>query len=331
LRAPQNPPGGVPRSFPPYFGAKTLMAPPDLSIVLVNWNALDLTSQALLSIQEQTKGIEYETFVIDNGTTKDRSVEEIPKRFPWVHFIANPDNRGFSKANNQGIRRARGRYILLLNNDTIQIENALGKAVQYMDAHPDVGALGIVHLNNDATRSFQESYFHFPDAETDIKALFGLPVTRHGAPEVIPPEEDVDWVVGSFLLMRRECFEEVGELDERFFIYDEDVDWCFRARQLKWKVRFWSGAKMVHVGAASRPFMTDKTFVHFRSHLSYIAKHHSLTAAGLYYAGMVMRLTLATTKQLARFTAGQERFDSVRERAFRQRQFLFLRSGRTGG
>src|SRR5579859_5559083 len=107
----------------------------DLSVVLVNWNSLRLTSDALASIEQWTKDIRYEVFVIDNGTTKDESVAELPRRFPWIRFIANGDNRGFSKANNQGIRRSNGRYILVLNNDTIQIENALGKAVAYMDSH----------------------------------------------------------------------------------------------------------------------------------------------------------------------------------------------------
>ena len=108
----------------------------DLSVVFVNWNSLHLTADALASLETFTKDIRYEVFVIDNGTTKDASVSELPRRFPWIHFIANGANRGFSKANNQGIRRSKGRYILLLNNDTIQIENALGKAVAYMDANP---------------------------------------------------------------------------------------------------------------------------------------------------------------------------------------------------
>ncbi len=132
----------------------------DLSVVLVNWNSLNLTADALASLEKFTKDIRYEVFVIDNGTTKDASLVELPKQFPWIHLISNGDNRGFSKANNQGIRRSKGRYILLLNNDTIQIENALGKAVAYMDAHPEVGALGINHLNHDAERSHQPSFFN---------------------------------------------------------------------------------------------------------------------------------------------------------------------------
>ena len=302
----------------------------DLSIVLVTWNALQVTSDALASIEKFTAGISYEVFVIDNGTTRDRTTEELPARFPWVHFIANPDNRGFSKANNQGIRRARGRYIVLLNNDTVQIENALGKAVEYMDQHQDVGALGITHLNNDAGRTYQPSFFDFPRRWSDTKSLLGVPGQGATAAPDYTKEQDVDWIVGSFLLMRRACYEEVGELDERFFIFDEDVDWCFRAKRAGWTVRYWPGAKMIHVGSAARPFMKDKTFVHFRSHLSYLKKNHSRSEAVSYYAAMAVRLSLATGKQAAKLLVGQAEVRDLRERLSRERQFLLLRAGRSG-
>ena len=303
----------------------------DLSIVLVTWNALDVTSDALASIEKFTQGISYEVFVVDNGTTKDQTPKVLPERFPWVRFIANPDNRGFSKANNQGIRRARGRYIVLLNNDTVQIENALGMAVEYMDQHPDIGALGITHLNNDAERTHQASFFDFPRPWADVKALLGVSQqqTVDAAPDYAT-EKDVDWVVGSFLLMRRGCYEDVGELDERFFIFDEDVDWCFRAWRAGWKVRYWPGAKMIHVGSAARPFMKDKTFIHFRSHLSYLKKNHSRSEALSYYAAMAVRLSLATGKHAAKALVGQSELKELRERLHRERQFLSLRSGRTG-
>jgi GT2 family glycosyltransferase len=304
----------------------------DLSIVLVTWNALALTSQALDSIQKYATGISYEVFVVDNGTTRDDTVKELPARFPWVRFIANPDNRGFSRANNQGVRRSRGRYIVLLNNDTIQIENALGKAVEYMDQHLDVGALGITHLNNDAERSFQPSFFDFPSPWPEVQSLMGLSRPRAAsAPPDYTREQDVGWIVGSFLMMRRPCYEEVGELDERYFIFDEDIDWCLRASRAGWKIRYWPGAKMVHVGSAARPFMKDKTFIHFRSHLSYIKKNHSAAAAAAYYAAMAARLSLATGKQAVLALTGQAAIQDLRERFERERQFLLLRSGRTGG
>jgi GT2 family glycosyltransferase len=303
----------------------------DLSVILVNWNSLEVTSAALASLQEHTQGISYEVFVIDNGTTRDGGVAELPQRFPWIRFIANPENRGFTKANNQGIRPSRGRYVLLLNNDTVQIENALGKAVRYMDEHPEVGALGITHRNNDADRTFQPSFYEFPKPWQEIRRLFRRTRAQAVVPTEAPAEQDVDWVCGSFLLMRRACLEQVGELDERFFIYDEDIDWCLRAQQAGWKVRFWPGAAMVHLGAAANPFMKDKTLVMFRSHLSYIRKHHSRLAAGLYYVAMGLRLAGATTKQLLGLLIGRASLADLRQRWRRQVQFLFLRPGRVGG
>ena len=305
---------------------------PDLSIVLVNWNACEMTSAAIESIRAHTRDISYEIFVADNGSTRDASVTELPRRFPAVQFIPNRSNMGFSVANNQGIARARGRYVLLLNNDTIQTENALGASVGYMDAHPEVGALGILHRNADAQRSEQASAFGFPRPWREVAGLLGLrSSTEYGAALRGDVEQDVDWVVGSFLLMRRACLDAIGPLDERFFIYDEDIDWCRRARTAGWTIRFWPGASMVHVGASARPFMKDKTFVHFRSHLSYIRKHHSSAPAALYYLVMVGRLTMSTLWQTLRWLGGAASLADVRERSHRQMQFALLRPGRTGG
>ena len=189
-----------------------------------------------------------------------------------------------------------------------------------------------MHRNDDGTRSPQASAYAFPRPWRDLLPLLGW---RLGADETpaIPTnaERDVDWVCGSFLLMRRACLEQVGPLDDRFFIYDEDIDWCKRAWAGGWKVRFWPGVSMVHVGAAARPFMKDKTFVHFRSHLSYLRKHHTWLPAALYYLVMVGRLTLATLWQTLRWIAGRAPFADVRERSRRLMQFALLRHGRSGG
>jgi N-acetylglucosaminyl-diphospho-decaprenol L-rhamnosyltransferase len=303
--------------------------PPDLSIVLVNWNACAMTIAALESIANRTHGIRYEVIVVDNGTTKDDSVRELPRRFPSIAFIANPRNMGFSVASNQGMARARGRYVLLLNTDTIQTQDALTDAVRYMDAHAEVGVLGILHCNADASRSPQASAFPFPRPWREVLSLAGLATP---APNVEAPtaECDVDWLCGSFFLMRRSCMEQVGPLDERFFVYAEDVDWCRRAWQAGWKIRFWPGASMTHIGASAQPFIKDKTFMHFRSHLAYIRKHHGWLPAMTYYLGMMGRLSGATIWQTVQWMTGRVPFSMVRERSTRQWRFALLRSGRLG-
>src|SRR5687768_3466307 len=121
-----------------------MAATTDLSIVLVNWNSLNVTADALRSMREHTQGISYEVIVLDNHSTLDQSVPELPAMFPWVRFVANAHNLGFSRANNIGMMMSTGRYVLLLNNDTRQTRNALGEAVRYLDEHPQVGALGIL-------------------------------------------------------------------------------------------------------------------------------------------------------------------------------------------
>lgn len=303
----------------------------DLSIILVSWNSLELTSAALASLQEKTAGIQYEVIVVDNGTTKDASAEELPRRFPWIRMIANPENYGYSRANNQGMRIARGRYVLLLNSDTIQIENAPGEAVRYMDAHPDVGALGILHLNNDEERSVQPSFFSFPHPATEVLGLLGLVKGKSVSrlPEA-PPEQDVDWACASFLMLRRECLAEVGGLDERFFVYDEDIDWCRQIWKSGWKIRFWPGASMIHIGAASQPHVLDKTFTHFRSRLTYITKNHSHLVGGIYYLAMAGRLTGATAWQALRYCVRKSTRAELEERFRRQLQFISMRPTRSG-
>ena len=306
--------------------------PVDLSVIMVTWNTLPLTADALESLRRHTTGIEYEVLVFDNGSTRDESVTEIPRRFPWVSFLALGRNTGFAYPNNRGIERAKGRYVLLLNNDTIQTENALGKAVAYMDQHPDVGALGILHRNNDAGRTIQPSFHRFPDVWSEILNHLGL--RRPVPPPLIwsepPPERDVDWIVGSFLLMRRECIDAVGVLDERFFVYDEDVDWCFRAHAKGWPIRFWPGAEMIHIGNGASGWMRDKTFMHYRSHLTYLAKHYTPVVASAYYVALSLRLFASTFWQIGRFLVGRGSLREIRTRYRRQIGFLRLHSPESG-
>jgi len=148
---------------------------------------------------------------------------------------------------------------------------------------------------------------------------------------VLYTERDVDWVCGSFLLIRRACLEQVGPLDERFFAYDEDIDWCSRAREAGWKVRFWPGAALIHLGGGVRPFMRDKTFVHFRSRLTYLRKQHSMLSAATYYVAISAALGVATLSQAARFVSGRGSGSDVRIRLDRLVNFATLRPGRLGG
>ncbi len=313
-------------------GHAAIAPPPDLSVVVINWNRLDDTARALESIRLGTRGIDYEVILLDNCSTRDASLTELPRRFPWARLICNDSNFGFSRASNQGIAAARGRHVLLLNNDTIVLGNAIGDAVGYLDRHPDVGALGVLHYNEDEARSIQESSFDDPAPLREIFVALGVVGPPERPPDaVLTSERDVEWICGSFWLMRREAIETVGMLDERFFAYDEDIDWCRRARKAGWRIRFWPGAAIVHRGGGARPFMRDKTFVHFRSRLSYLRKHHGALVAALYYLGMTALLTGATIKEALRVAGRRGTTASLRERWARQVAFMRLRVGSAGG
>ena len=302
---------------------------PDVSVVIVNWNSFALLEAALDSLAAQTAGVSYEIIVIDNGSTRDGSGEKIPLRFPAVHFIRNPENLGFGQANNQAFAVARGRHLLLLNADTRQIENAVGQAVGYLDAHPEVGALGILHLNDDAARSVQPSWHPFPRPIDDLKGLLHLRTEQVSFPAE-PTERDVPWACASFLLVRRECLEQVGGFDERFFIYDEDIDWCFRIWEKGWTIRFWPGARFIHIGSASGSLMSDKTFSNLRSRLTYYRKHHGIGWAVLLYAVTVGKLAAGAARETARLLFRRASAEDVLNRWKRVMQFARLRSSQSG-
>lgn len=307
-------------------------AAPDLSIIIVTWNSLEVTAACLESLREMTRGVRYEVIVIDNGS-RDATPSELPRRFPWMRFIANATNTGFTRANNQGIREARGRYVLLLNSDTIQTMDAPSEAVRYMDAHPEVGALGIMHRNNDAERTFQPSCYPFPRPWADTLTLLGL--VRESAGPADPgssafaaalTERDVDWVCGSFLLVRRELFDRVGLLDERYFAYCEDIDWCRTARLAGYVVRFWPGASMIHLGSVSGSRLRDKTGLMFRSQITYLRKNHGILPAAAFYLVMNLRLCLAFAGQVVKQLAGRATQAEVGERWTRLTNFIALRA-----
>lgn len=301
---------------------------PDLSVVIVNWNSFRLLEAALDTLAAQTAGIAYEVIVVDNGSTRDESAEAIPARFPDVRCVANRENLGFGKANNQAFAMAWGRHVLLLNADTRQIENALGAGVAYLDAHPEVGALGVVHLNDDAERSVQASWHEFPRPFDDLKGLLRL--GSPPPPFAEPVERDVPWACGSFLMVRRECLEQVGGFDERFFIYDEDIDWCLRINRAGWVIRFWPGARFIHVGSASGTLMSDKTFSNLRSRLTYYRKHHGAAWAFLIYLAAVGKFSVGALRETARVVWKRAPGDGAAARWRRVAQLVRLRSSRIG-
>ncbi len=229
--------------------------------------------------------MQLETIVVDNGST-DGSVAMVRQDFPHIHLIANENNRGFPAANNQGIAVATGRYVLLLNPDTEVVGAALPTLVSFADAHPDVGIVGPQLLNPDGT--VQSSRRRFPTLWT---ALFESTWLEPHAPHRLleryyaldEPDDvaqDVDWVTGAAMLARQEAVDEVGPLDEGFFMYSEELDLCRRMRDAGWGVVYLPTAQIIHHMGKSSEQVVVARHIHFQtSKVRYFRKHHGAFSA----------------------------------------------------
>ncbi|MHC4083588.1 MAG: glycosyltransferase family 2 protein [Planctomycetota bacterium] len=257
----------------------------DVSIIIVSWNTRDILYGCLKSIIEQEKEIDYEVIVIDNSS-KDGSAKMVKKNFPSVILIENSKNHGFAAANNKGIAITKGRYVLLLNSDTIILNDAISKTVSFADNNPDAAVVGCKVLNEDG--SLQPTCFMFPSvlnmllSSTYMYKLF--PKSRFFGREEIgwwdrDTVREVNVVTGCFMLVRREAIDTVGVMDERFFMYGEETDWCYRFKQAGWKMIFTPDAEIIHLGGRSTVQKSADMIVQLRlSILKFIRKHHGWLA-----------------------------------------------------
>ena len=255
----------------------------DVSIIIVNWNTCQITCACLESIYQQAPGLAYEVIVVDNAS-EDESVREIEKRYPEVVLIKNRENRGFAGANNQGLERAKSEYVLLLNSDTLVLADAIEKTVAFMKGHPDVGVCGCRVLNPDKT--MQATCFMYPSllnmliSVSYMNKLF--PRSRVFGREQMTGWErddvrDVEVVTGCFMLVRTELIRQVGPMDDTFFMYGEETDWCYRFRQAGWRIAFTPAAEIIHLGGGSTRLVRPKMILQLRSGiLQFMHKHHSL-------------------------------------------------------
>lgn len=234
---------------------------PDLSVVVVSWNTRELLAACLGSLFAAPKPA-LEVWVVDNGSG-DGSREMVARDFPAVRLIANADNLGFARANNQALERARGRHVLLLNSDTRVVDDALARLVAFLDDHPEAGACGPRLLNADG--SLQRSGRDFPGFGAAVLALIPLPRALRAAlaprverrdPERLAEVEDL---TGAALCVRRDALDEIGLLDPGFFFFGEDVDLCWRLERAGWKRFYVPEARIVHVLAGSHARRSART------------------------------------------------------------------------
>lgn len=234
---------------------------PKVSIVIINWKTPDLLAGCLRSIIEHTKNISYETFVVDNNSA-DGSVEMIRWHFPETKLTANDTNVGFAAACNQVIPSARGEYILLLNPDTLLVDNSISTLALYMDNNPQCGAAGPKVLNPDGTLQLAcRRAFPTPKASfyrlTYLSKLFPRhpEFARYNLTYADPDQEmPVDALSGSCMMVRNSAVKRIGLLDEDIFMFGEDIDWCWRLKQDGWTVNYVPAARIYHYHGASSRF-----------------------------------------------------------------------------
>ncbi|BAM00821.1 MULTISPECIES: glycosyltransferase family 2 protein [Caldilinea] len=282
---------------------------PLLSVIIVNWNTCALLAECIAAVERETTSIPHDIWVVDNGSS-DGSAAMLRQDFPHVQVIESPVNLGFARANNLAMRRSAGRYLLLLNTDALVQPGSVQALLQVAEAAPRAGVVGAHLLNPDGT--FQASHTHFPTLwqEFLILSTLGRRLVRpwypsHGPEETKGPQR-VEYVEGACMLVRREALAEVGGLDEGYFMYAEEVDWCKRMRAAGWEVWYAPAAKVVHIGgASSADRKTSREADLYRSRVRYFRIHHGRLEAEIL---KVMIILFTAVKQvvhaLTRWTIG---------------------------
>lgn len=227
-------------------GMKQQKSEADLSIVIVSYNTQEL-------LRTRLKTLQGAVIVVDNASG-DGSYEMVKKEFSGVDLIKNRQNVGFARANNQGIQRAKSKYVLLLNTDCEATHRAITESLKFLDSHPEVGCMSCKLVLSDGTID-PACHRGFPSPWASLTYFLGLeklfPASRifgqyHQGYKPMGEIHDVDCISGAFFLVRREVIDEVGLLDEAFFMYGEDIDWCFRIRKAGYRIQFYPHVSVVH-------------------------------------------------------------------------------------
>ena len=282
-----------------------------LSVIIVNWNAKSLLDQSLSSVYSCiTENFPLEVFVVDNGSS-DGSPGMVKEKFPAVKLIENRKNLGFARANNQAIVKSSGKYVLLLNSDVIVLDKALEKTVTFLESHPEAGAVGCKLLNQDGT--LQHSCYNFGSLTRSVISSLGLDQTifrniskfqsllKDWSHDKV---REVDYVRGAFLMLRKKSIEHVGLLDERFFMYAEEADICYRLKKAGWKVYFFPGAEVIHLrGRSSNSIGLRAQSQRLLSRILFFRKWHGLLYCSIHRVLIVilalLRMALSPFKSLA--------------------------------
>jgi N-acetylglucosaminyl-diphospho-decaprenol L-rhamnosyltransferase len=286
----------------------------ELSFIIVSWNVRDLLRRCLQSVASQTKDLAAEIIVVDNASC-DGTVETLRAEFPDVRVIANTGNAGFTRANNLALAIAQGLYLFLLNPDTELQPGALNALVTYMNAHPRVGIIGPRLFYGDGTP--QSSRRRFPTLATafleSTKLQQWFPrhqiLTRYYMLDTRDDEtQAVDWINGSAMFVRREVYDKIGGLDEGFFMYSEELDWCYRAKQAGWQIAYVPTARVTHYeGKSSEQAVAQRDIYFHTSKIRFFRKYHGAFVAQLLRAFLLLQFAFQLFEEAAKWLLGHKR------------------------
>ena len=285
----------------------------DVSICIVTYRARDFLRDSLRSIYGTVDALSIEIIVVDNHS-EDGTIEMLRQEFPDVHLLVNDHNTGYTYPNNQAIRESSGRYIMLINPDTLVKPNAISELVKFLDEHPEAGIVSPKVLNRDGTLQKQcrrsearpwDTFCYFSGLSKifpNDKRFAGYLMT-YLSEDIVHEAEAVS---GSCMLIRRTVIEQIGGLDENFFAYQEDTDFCRRTRMADWKIFFNPSAQIVHFagegGSGVQPFRSIVEW--HRSYYLYYRKHFArdywFVFNGIYYLGMFIKLGISLLANLFR-------------------------------
>lgn len=282
----------------------------DVSVLIVNYNTRELLDQCLASLYRHATNLNIEVMVADNASS-DSSCQMVRIRYPAVHLIALPDNEGFARATNRLMQESTGRYVLLLNPDTVVLDRAVEHMVAFLDSNPRIGACGCRLFYADGRQ--QRNGFPMP---TVLSGLFDYSPVTERLPHLVkwwlpdwPDRPDttrpVGFISGACMLISRHCVQEIGPLDETFFLYGEDVDWCRRMWRCGWEVWYLAEGEVVHLLGASQSSSARRRLGELRGRLQYLRKWHGRP----YVMAYLMLVRLCMVYRLAKTRWRQFRSD----------------------
>lgn len=291
-------------------------AEPVVSVVVVTLNSREMTLRCLQAVSEAAAEVPVEVWLVDNGSV-DGTAEAVAEAFPRTRIIRNRTNRGFAAANNQALRRARGRYWLLLNTDTLLRRSALEAMVRYLDTHPRAAVVGPQLVDEGGRR--RNSVHTFPTLATELlnRSLLRLMFPRRypGRRTRFAGPTEVDALLGACLMVRAEAASQVGLLDEAYFFYYEETDWCLRFRKAGWRVVFLPEVSVVHLtGGTARSFSRARSIERHRSRYTFFRKHRSRASLWVLRAGVVLRLLAVAAAEGLLTAVSLGRLEGVRRR-----------------